>query len=558
VSGVHDPPRLVLGPLLRYVGAEEATVWVETDRACEVEILGCTARTFRVGGHHYALVNVTGLRPGVCIPYEVHLDVTRCWPLPDSPFPASHIRTYQAGTPLNVAFGSCRVTVPHQPPYSLTKDRDDQGREVDALLALGERLRTQEPDEWPDVLLLLGDQVYADEISPGTQAFIDARRPADASQDGAPPRGEVADFEEYTQLYREAWTDPATRWLLSTVPTAMVFDDHDVHDDWNTSEAWVRRMRAVPWWHERIVGAYMSYWIYQHIGNVSPAELAGDELFARVHEAPDAEPLLRAFAEHEEDVVSGTRWSYARDFGDTRLLVLDSRAGRVLEEARRDMLSAPMWEWVHETVAGDFDHLLIATTLPWLPSQGLHHLESWNEAVCGGAWGKVAARVGEKLRQGLDLEHWSAFHTSFMRLADVIHEVAAGRRGRAPASVIVLSGDVHHAYLAEASFPGRPPISSRVVQAVCSPIRNPLDRRERSMLRFALSRPAAMMAKLLARTARVPRAAVDWRFVEDPTFDNQVALLTLDGRRAHLTIEKTRPEDWASPKLHPTLSRTIV
>jgi len=37
---------VVLGPLLRYVGDDAATVWVETDRACTVEVLGCSSPTF--------------------------------------------------------------------------------------------------------------------------------------------------------------------------------------------------------------------------------------------------------------------------------------------------------------------------------------------------------------------------------------------------------------------------------------------------------------------------------------------------------------------------------
>jgi len=49
-------PDLVLGPMLRYVSQTEATIWVETSRACQVEILGRRARTFEVAGHHYALV----------------------------------------------------------------------------------------------------------------------------------------------------------------------------------------------------------------------------------------------------------------------------------------------------------------------------------------------------------------------------------------------------------------------------------------------------------------------------------------------------------------------
>ena len=57
-------PELVLGPLLRYADETEATIWVETDASCEVEVLGSCSRTFHVEGHHYALVRVSGLNPG--------------------------------------------------------------------------------------------------------------------------------------------------------------------------------------------------------------------------------------------------------------------------------------------------------------------------------------------------------------------------------------------------------------------------------------------------------------------------------------------------------------
>ena len=52
---------LVLGPLLRHVSDTQATVWVETDEACEVEVLGHREKTFRVEGHHYAVVCVEDL-----------------------------------------------------------------------------------------------------------------------------------------------------------------------------------------------------------------------------------------------------------------------------------------------------------------------------------------------------------------------------------------------------------------------------------------------------------------------------------------------------------------
>ena len=117
--------------------------------------------------------------------------------------------------------------------------------------------------------------------------------------------------------------------------------------------------------------------------------------------------------------------------------------------ARRalDARPATEWEWLEEHVTGDFDHLLIGTSLPFLLTHGLQSLEAWNEAVCNGAWGKTAARVGEQIRQAVDLEHWAAFGSSL----DRIHRHGRARSGpaeRAPASIVALSGDVHHAYLA--------------------------------------------------------------------------------------------------------------
>src|SRR3712207_8945536 len=57
---------------------------------------------------------------------------------------------------------------------------------------------------------------------------------------------------------------------------------------------------------------------------------------------------------------------------------------------------------------GDFDHLLISTTIPWLLSPGFHHLEAWSERVCHGAWGDTAATLCERLRQAVDFDHWGS------------------------------------------------------------------------------------------------------------------------------------------------------
>src|SRR4051812_41422989 len=142
--------RLVLGPMLRYVDATRATVWVETDAPCEVEVLGHSEPTFCVNGRHYAIVTVTGLEPDSTTPYGVAVDGERAWPVPGTAFPPPVIRTI--GTDrrhLRISFGSCRVAVPHHTPWTRTKDEHDDGREADALFALAIRMRRQDPAEWP-------------------------------------------------------------------------------------------------------------------------------------------------------------------------------------------------------------------------------------------------------------------------------------------------------------------------------------------------------------------------------------------------------------------------
>ena len=101
-DGGGEAPVLVLGPLLRYVGETAATIWVETDRPCRVAILGHQTPTFEVAGHHYALTVIDGLEPGQDYEYQVTLDGTVRWPEPDTPFPASVIRTVDPERPLRM------------------------------------------------------------------------------------------------------------------------------------------------------------------------------------------------------------------------------------------------------------------------------------------------------------------------------------------------------------------------------------------------------------------------------------------------------------------------
>jgi hypothetical protein len=553
VPGGEHKPELVLGPLLRYVGETEATVWVETDAPCEVEVLGRREPTFTVEEHHYALVRIEDLEPDSFNEYEVRLDGELRWPPSGTELPPPAIRTLGGDRPIDVCFGSCRVSLPHEEPYTHSKDRHEDGHEHDALRVLAQEMTRTERDRWPEMLFLLGDQVYVDEGSPRTRERIHQRRGTET-----PPGEEVTDYEEYSWLYEEAWSDPLVRWLFSTVSVSMQWDDHDMSDDWNISRSWLEEMRRKSWWHRRAVSGIMSYWVYQHLGNLSPRALDADDLYPRVRGNVHATAVLREFAADAHTTGAGVRWSFCRDLGRSRAIFIDSRAGRVLEEGERSIVDEQEWEWIAEHADGDFDHLLLATTVPFLLSPGFHHLEAWNERVCDGAWGGLAAKAGEKLRRALDFDHWASFEKSFQRLRRLLEDVGSGKRGRPPASIVVLSGDVHHAYLAETAFAPGAAVESAVYQAVCSPYRNPLDGSERRAIRAGFSRPFIAAMRSLGRTAGVPDPGIRWRLAEGPYFDNQVATIRLDGREARMQLDKTVAGEEEERRLDCVFERRIA
>lgn len=524
---------LTLGPLLRYVDATSATIWVETARASVVTVTAgersASARTFGAHGHHYAMVEVTGLEPGSKTPYTVDIDGERVWPASDpdlAAFPPSVIPTLLPGKPLRMGFGSCRVSVPH----------DEEGTAefgVDALRAYALHMAgltdasLDEDERWPDLVLFLGDQVYADETSTEMREFIEERRDPEQA-----PWYELKDFEEYAHLYSIAWCDPANRWLLSTLPSAMIFDDHDIRDDWNTSWSWRQVMEATDWWHDRVVGGLGSYWVYQHLGNLGPEERHADELWKRIteHDGPDeldVTDLLDALADRADQHPETYRWSFSRDFDtQARLVVVDSRAARVLEPDRRSMLDDGELMWLDAQLQGDVDHLLIGTSLPFLLAPGLHHIESFSESIAQGAWGRPGKWLGENARSAADLEHWAAFQRGFDDVAEIVVEVASGRRGRAPRTITFLSGDVHHSYVAEA-WPREGLVTSRIVQAVCSPIRNPLPRGMRGFISVASRRATGKVGRLLSLAGRVPLEPLRWKVTHGPWYDNNLAVLEI-------------------------------
>jgi hypothetical protein len=60
---------------------------------------------------------------------------------------------------------------------------------------------------------------------------------------------------------------PAVRRVLANHPTYMIFDDHDVTDDWNLTSAWREGAHQSPTGRRFVANALAAYWAFQGWGN---------------------------------------------------------------------------------------------------------------------------------------------------------------------------------------------------------------------------------------------------------------------------------------------------
>ena len=77
-------------------------------------------------------------------------------------------------------------------------------------------------------------------------------------------------------------------------------------------------------------------------------------------------------------------------------------------------------------------------------------------------------------------------------------------------------------------------LQSRIVQAVCSPIRNPLARKWRFATAFLSYGVAGPIGHVVARSAKVPAAPLKWKLVKGPWFDNNLATLEVTDDSLHM------------------------
>ncbi len=232
------------------------------------------------------------------------------------------------------------------------------------------------------------------------------------------------------------------RRLLANIPVYMIFDDHEVTDDWNLNPAWEARMYNNPFGKRMVSNALAAYWAFQGWGNdpgkFDDAFMDTIEVHLNQHQASSAE--ADAFDAQMLDRQTVDRWSYTLPTKPFTV-VLDTRMHResgmhgpagacvLMNGLARDWL-AQVLEQQRNAVQADYPLLLISAA----PVFGFARMEKFQQ---------IASELGLSPAT-LDLESW---RQGFTLLESVLTQPASGIQ-----AVTVLSGDVHYSFSALDQF----------------------------------------------------------------------------------------------------------
>ncbi|MFT5164607.1 MAG: hypothetical protein ACI9FJ_003214 [Alteromonadaceae bacterium] len=262
------------------------------------------------------------------------------------------------------------------------------------------------------------------------------------------------------------------RRLLAHIPNYMIFDDHDVTDDWNLTAQWEQNVYSNPLSKRIISNAMLGYWLFQGWGN-TPERF--DEGFVTLVEQAVAHTDQSKVIELETRLLEFPYWHYEVDLNPT-MVVLDTRTHRWRsEKSLRNPSGLMDWErLVHlENALVNKEAGIVVSAAPIF---GVKLIETIQ---------RIFTFFGKELV--VDAENWMAHPGSAKKLLDIF------RRIDTPSEIVVLSGDVHYSFCFTAKQRFKED-STLIWQLTCSgfknefPLRmiNTFDKLER-MLYFAAS-----------------------------------------------------------------------
>lgn len=395
----------------------------------------------------------------------------------------------------------------------------------DGLLAADSYLEQHAPEQWPALLLLSGDQIYADDVAAPmlraihqlisqlgfsdeslpcsavgsshalhssspyyykrdtllpktegsqavlTQVFKGVKKPVFTSDNA---RNHLISLAEMLGMYLLVWSPAAwlpdateltqqqaadltpeqrqsynkhqpiikqfaeglskVQRLLAHLPSAMIFDDHDVTDDWNLTAEWEQTAYNHDFSRRIIGNALIGYLLCQGWGNTP--ERFTPELLKHVEHA-----FANSGSEKHQQLITEllrfNQWHYQWPT-EPPLLVLDTRTRRWRSEVDIGKPSGLLdWEAITELQQDLIGHDAVVLVAP-APVFGVKLIEGIQ---------KFFTFIGRPLL--VDAENWMAHRGTAYALMNLF------RHPKTPKHFVILSGDVHYSFVYEVNLRGQ-------------------------------------------------------------------------------------------------------
>lgn len=255
--------------------------------------------------------------------------------------------------------------------------------------------------------------------------------------------------KEKAEIKRFAESLKEVRRVLAHLPTYMIFDDHDVTDDWNLTRGWEDEVYNHPLSRRMIGNALMAYFLCQGWGN-QPHKFADLE--------KEAERVLtpKGIDRHDQfidSLLNFEDWHYNLNTTPP-IQVLDTRTHRWRSESSLNKPSGLMdWEALCEfqqAIIGKPAVIVVSAA----PIYGVKAIEAIQ---------KVFTFFGKALT--VDAENWMAHRGTANVMLNIF------RHYKTPPEFIILSGDVHYSFVYDVRLRFRRN-SPHITQFTCSGIKN--------------------------------------------------------------------------------------
>ncbi|WP_438869806.1 alkaline phosphatase D family protein [Pseudomonas sp. L1(2025)] len=225
---------------------------------------------------------------------------------------------------------------------------------------------------------------------------------------------------------------PGVARVFAHLSTLMIFDDHDITDDWNLSAQWEATAYGHPFSNRIIGNALLAYMLCQGWGNQPDVfgKLLEHTQTLTTH-VQDNHLLAAVQDELLQTLLKFQHWHYVLPTTPA-LVVLDTRTRRWRSEFALKQPSGLLdWEALSELQQALLDHPSAIIVSP-APIFGVKLIETVQ---------KVFSWCGYPLL--VDAENWMAHRGAAQVILNIF------RHSRTPGNYVILSGDVHYSFVYE-------------------------------------------------------------------------------------------------------------